>query len=237
LRELTYYIGTPSSKSPINSVGMASAWTVDSGHHPLLQGAYQSWMAKLSITEGVTNLQVSFFWRWRAQVNGATVTKPDWLTALTAAGAVRINSGAQVFWTQNTTSGSGNVDSDQAEIHRYDCLIEGKAISRSLASATVLRDPGDYGTTAPPSNLANDLLAAQAFVPYDGQFGLSPYETPVDLLTARISFGGLTARLASIGALVQSETLTVATGAKSVVLGLPARQGATALGRLRKLGS
>lgn len=213
----------------------------------IVQGAWATWMEKLGMVLGSATIQATFYWLARLTING-TFDPPEWAQQLVSAGAeeiyqVQVNSSNQttnhtIYW--NNVSAFNNSDypaADRGVVIKYTATITVPAISRSIPTATALRDPGDYGTLAPPSTLAANLLAAQNFLPYEGQLSLSPWESPTDLMSRRINFAGLTSRLAGIGALVQSETLDVLTGAKSAQLGLAARQGQTALGRLRKLGA
>jgi hypothetical protein len=238
---ISFYTGsTPTDKTLTSITGLSASLTTTSPNtRVIVVGSYKDWMSKLGITAGEAEFEAEFFWMYRRTVNGGGVDDPDWATALLAAGATEYPSGL-VFWNGSedppgfpTTYPNG----DRGQVLRYVCRFTTTAISRNITSLTALRDPGDYGTTAPPAGLASSLLAAQNFVPYEGQFGLSGWHTPERLLSRKISFGGLTARLASIAALVQSETTDVATGAKTVKLGIPVRAGNTSLARLRKLGT
>lgn len=198
------------------------------GWYPLVIGDHREWMQKnLGIAAKVGALEGDWV-MWRTY-SGAFPPYPAWWVALVARGAVLIKEG---FWAN-----AANGDSTKQSMAFFSPKLEVTFIDVSIASATNYRDSGPYGTLAPPATLAAELLAAQNFTPYEGRFNLSPWHTPERLISQKISFGGLTSRLSSIGALVQSETTYVATGAKSLAMGLPTRQGNTALGRLRKLGS
>jgi hypothetical protein len=241
---ISVYAGSvPSDKSTQTIIGSASsAVALGTQENVVVLGEYKDWMSKLAITKGTVRLTATFFWFLRTTTNGGAMTQPAWATSLEDAGAVTLDraNGLAIYFNasedepnQPTTYPNG----DRACVLRYSVVSEVPAISRSITTATVLRDPGDYGTASPPASLASNLLESQNFVPYEGQFTLGPSETSVDLLSQKINFAGLTARLASIGAMVQSEKIAVATGVKSVQLGLAARQGDTALSRLRKLNT
>lgn len=212
---------------------------------PLVKGEWREYMAAvLGMSKGEAKVRVDFFWVRREKTtnfSGSSVEnhdRPDWFLSLMSAGAYIASTPVGVYAiSEETQAGDppNHRSRDTSEILRYRAEFSVTAISRSLAALTTFRDPGDYGTIAPPVDLAANLLAAQSFVPYEGEFGLAPAHTAERLLSRKVSFGGLTARLAAIGALIQSETFDVETGAKTVQMGLAARSGGSALGRLRKL--
>jgi hypothetical protein len=230
--------GTYTTKDSITEAGDSPSFSgfTAPNTNALLQGQMKDYMtSKLGITQGVGQFSGHLWWRYPLEDASGNLAAPSWVAPLVAAGA-------EIFygwWTTGT--GGPDIQSNQNTWRAYYLRIyvefEFVAISKTFASLTNLRDPGNYGTLAPPASLAAVLLAAQNFVPYDGQFSLSPFHAPEHLLSKKVSFGGLTSRLSSIGALLQSETLDVETGAKSVTMGPPARQGNSALGRLRKLDS
>ncbi len=241
MASISVYTGSVASDKTLSSItGLtASITTTSPNTRVVVTGSYKDWMSKLGITAGEAEFEAEFFWLYRRTVGGGAVDDPDWATALLAAGAVKHPSGL-IFW--NGTEDAPGMpttypNGDRGQVLRYVCRFTATAISRNITSLTALRDPGDYGTLAPPADLAANLLAAQNFVPYEGQFGLSGWHSLERLVNRKISFGGLTSRLSSIAALVQSETLDVQTGAKTVRLGMPVRAGNTALARLRKLGT
>lgn len=223
--------GSISSKTLVTTAFTTPYFTCPTsltGWYPIALGDHREWMQKaLGISAKKGWLQGDWV-MWRTYT-GVPPTAPDWWLALIAEGAVLKRQG---FYA-NSTSG----DATDQEMYFYSPRLECTFIDRAVAANTIFRDPGDYGPTAPPANLAADLLSAQAFTPYEGQFNLSPWHSPELLLNKKINFGGLTSRLASIGALVQSETLDVQTGKIQATLGLAARQGAASLARLRRLSS
>jgi hypothetical protein len=229
--------GTYTTKGSITVPGDSPAFSgfTAPNTNALLAGEMKDYMtSKLGITQGVGTFSGHLWWRYSLEDGSGGIAAPSWAAPLISAGA-DILSG---WWTAGTSGANtqSNPNTWTAHYLRLYVEFEAVAISTAFATLTNLRDPGNYGTLAPPASLAADLLAAQNFVPYEGAFNLSPWHTPDHLLSKKVSFGGLTARLSSIGALLQSETLDVETGSKSLVLGLAARQGNSALGRLRKLG-
>lgn len=205
-------------------------------NNALISGEIKDYMiSRLGITQGVCTYKGHLWWRYALEDSSGSVDfYPSWAEELKGLGAVVLSG----WWTSGTSGANSQSNPNTWSAHYLRLYVEFEAVAISSAFSTLtnVRDPGNYGTLAPPATLAADLLAAQNFVPYEGAFNLSPWHTPEHLLSKKVSFGGLTARLASIGALLQSETLDVETGAKSLVLGLAARQGNSALGRLRKLG-
>lgn len=231
--------GTQSNKGTGTVSGIVPKLTTTAPNtNAVITGEYREWMTtKLGITSGKGALVADFYWKVRTEIIGQPAPVPSWLTPLLEAGAVVHKQNA--WWTAvNTSQPAPNVNTDSADIIRLTVELKDiDCISQAYATATTLRDPGDYGTLAPPSTLAADLLSAQNFLPYEGSFALTPWHTPERLIDKKISFSGANPRLAAIGALVQEETFEIGTGMKTVSLGLPARAGNTSLARLKKLQS
>jgi len=223
--------GSISSKTLLTTAFVTPFYTCPTsltGWYPLAIGDHREWMKKNLGIDAKTGTLEGDWVMWRTYT-GVPPAAPDWWNALIAEGAVLKRDG----YYANSTSG----DATDQSMYFYSPKLEVTFIDRAIVSATAFRDSGDYGTTAPPATLAADLLAAQAFIPYEGEFNLSPWHTPELLLNKKINFAGLSTRLASIGALVQSETVDVETGAVQATMGLAARQGAASLARLRRLSS
>lgn len=235
---VTFPSGGSSGNKSSRTIGGPVAFTelVTPNLFPLLTGEHKDYMAsKLGITKGDCLFSGWFVWRVQTENASGLVPYPSWANDLISAGALTVNG----WWNSTNSFGPNNQSDPNFWSADYLCYLSSfrtPAISRAFATLTNVRDPGDYGTVAPPASLATNLLAAQNFIPYEGQFTLSAWHNPERLISQRISFGGLTSRLASIGALIQAETMDVATGSKRLTLGLAARQGSSALGRLRKLG-
>ena len=204
--------------------------------YAILTGEYREWMtSKLGITKGVGGFVGEFFWNWRRTTSGGGNTYPTWLQDLVAAGAEIVSNG----WYNNTNSIPGestsSVNRDTVYIFRFKCAFDLVTISRSITSATALRDPGDYPTVAPPSGLASDLLSVQGFTPWRGRIELSPHQAFARELGQKISFSGGNSRLNSIGAIAQEEQLDIQTGRRSLVVGVQSRASiATLMSRFRK---
>lgn len=84
--------------------------------------------------------------------------------------------------------------------------------------------PADYSFITPPANLAANLLAAQNFVPYEGEIGLTQEVAGAVLYRGcKVNVANSIAEHATMGALVSAETLDLKTGTTRIELGTPAR--------------
>ena len=204
--------------------------------YAILTGEFREWMTtKLGITKGVGSFVGEFFWNWRRTTSGGANSYPQWLQDLVAAGAEIVSNGwyNSTNWTPGTSPTSPI--NDTVYIFRYKCAFDLVTMSRSITSATELRDPGDYPTTAPPSGLASDLLSVQGFTPWRGRIELSPHQAFARELGQKISFSGGNSRLNSIGAIAQEEQIEIQTGRRALVVGVQSRASiASLMSRFRK---
>ncbi len=203
----------------------------------LLTGEIKDFMlSRLAITEGVCTYKATLWWKFQNEDASGPVDPPDWAAPLIAAGGFL----RPLDWW-NTGTGGANVQSNPNTWTASNIMLyvefQAPAISRAFTSLTNVRDPGNYGTTAPPATLATDLLAAQNWLPHRGRLNFTPWHPYERLLAKKIDLAGTNPRLAGIGATVQSETVNIQTGVQETQLGLPARGGGAALARLKVLSS
>ena len=95
----------------------------------------------------------------------------------------------------------------------------------SYPTATTLYRQQDYEYLAPPANLATNLLAAQAFVPYEGNIRLKYGNLPpiTNGLASKYRLTGSVAELATADALARAVTYDLAAQSVDIDLGAPAR--------------
>jgi hypothetical protein len=227
------WTGTASAKSLLSTAFIApfySCPTSLTGWYPLCLGDHREWMQKNLGIDAKTGTLEGDWVLWRTwDEDDPEPPLPDWWLALEAEGAVLKRQG---FWANGT---NGN-DLKQTMSY-YSPKLTVTFIDVAIASATIYRDSADYGTLAPPTSLAADLLAAQNWLPYRGRLNFTPWQPYERLISKKINLAGTNARLASIGATVQSETINIQTGVQETTLGLPARSGGVALARLKVLGA
>jgi len=94
----------------------------------------------------------------------------------------------------------------------------------------------DYSFLAPPVGLAANLLAAQNFTPYEGSIAIVEQDAGgTRYRGCKVDLAGSLTALASMGALVASETIDIATGTTTIDLGTPPRLDyRTLVDRIRK---
>ena len=84
--------------------------------------------------------------------------------------------------------------------------------------------PADYSFIAPPANLAANLLAAQNFVPWEGDITISEQQAGgTRYRGCKVNVASSLTPHASMGALVSSETLDLKSGITAIELGTPPR--------------
>lgn len=84
--------------------------------------------------------------------------------------------------------------------------------------------PADYSFIAPPANLAANLLAAQNFIPYEGDIMLTEQTAGTTRYRGcKVNVSGSLSAHSSMAALVSSETLDLKTGETVIELGTPPR--------------
>ncbi len=91
------------------------------------------------------------------------------------------------------------------------------------ADNTLIR-AADFTFAAPPANFAANLLAAQNYIPHEGTIGLSSADSGATRYRGtKVNVSGSLSTLASMGALVESETVNVSEGTTEIELGQPPR--------------
>lgn len=230
--------GTYTTKGLINVAGTSTSFSglVAPNNNALLVGEMKDYMtSKLGITQGVCTFRGHLWWIYSLEDGTGGIAAPAWAAPLIAAGA-DILSG---WWTGSESGPNSQTNPNTWSAHYLRLYVEFEAvcISRAFATLTNLRDPGNYGTLAPPASLASNLLAAQNWVPYRGRVIFTPWQAYERVISNKIDLTGTNPRLASMGATVQDERIDIHTGVRELNLGLPARSGGSSLARLKVLTS
>lgn len=106
----------------------------------------------------------------------------------------------------------------------YQAEIACSFINVSYPTLTTLYRAADYTFINPPAGFAAGLLAAQNFIPYEGFAEWSDQEAGGQRYSGRlINFSNALPALASMGALVARETLSLNSGTTNLDLGAPPR--------------
>lgn len=111
------------------------------------------------------------------------------------------------------------------------------AVNLSIPTLTTLYAKAAYDYLAPPSGMAEGMLAAANWKPYEGQIGLNPGFPWQRFLGRRLNVIGADPDLATAGALIQGASLNLGTGAVSLKCGAPGRSSLqSAVGRYAAAG-
>lgn len=82
----------------------------------------------------------------------------------------------------------------------------------------------DYSFVAPPAGFSDNLLAAQNFLPYSGSVTLVEQDAgSTRYCGTKVNIYNSSSNLSSIGALVASESIDIATGTTTITVGSPPR--------------
>jgi hypothetical protein len=123
----------------------------------------------------------------------------------------------------------------QYEFATKDVTTTAYLISGVAAGATVYQN-ADYSFAFPPAGLSSNLLAAQNWLPYEGTIELVEQDVgAVRYRGTKINVSNSSSFLSSMGALVASESLDLATGTTSIQLGCaPRNDYRTFVSKIRK---
>jgi hypothetical protein len=110
--------------------------------------------------------------------------------------------------------------------------------SKNYPANTIIAKAEDYGFISPPAGLAGDLLAAQNWLPYEGEISLVGVPLPPgNQVGAALNLLNVRPEHANMKALIHETSHTLATGETSYLLGSPARESyLTLANRFRSTG-
>lgn len=136
-----------------------------------------------------------------------------------------------VTWTKSATSSFSDTITDYNGSTKVATLSQSWSAAQQPANGNAyaldgypLYKPADYSFIAPPANLAANLLAAQDFIPYEGEISLTQETVgAVRYRGCKINVDNSLTPHASMGALVSAETLDLKQGTTQITLGTPPR--------------
>lgn len=140
-----------------------------------------------------------------------TPPEPAWFTVVggTLVGGYNVPSPARMRWVWYAT-----------------VSVPFIAVKTLWATDTTLIRQEDYAFVNPPAGLADNLLAAQNWLPYQGQVQtvIDPGTIPEEhLLGGKMNINEVTDDLETMGALISGQTVTLRTGQIGYTLGSPSR--------------
>lgn len=136
-----------------------------------------------------------------------------------------------VTWTKSATSSFSDTITDYNGSTKVATLSQSWSATQQPANGNAyaldgypLYKPAEYSFISPPANLAANLLAAQDFIPYEGEIGLTQETVgAVRYRGCKINVANSLTPHASMGALVSAETLDLKQGTTQITLGTPPR--------------
>lgn len=168
---------------------------------------------------GAEEVTVTGTWlgAWFDSVNGAGAWAPAFM-------AQRAASGTQVLtgWENDWISGPGSLY--QVDYAWLPFTFTGWMISDSYPALTTLYKPWDYDYLTPPAGLAQNLQAAQNWVPYEGKVVLvADAVTGDNNVKNALNLTGTLPPCATMAAMTRSVTYDLMRGRTTYDLGTPAR--------------
>jgi len=114
-------------------------------------------------------------------------------------------------------------------VYFADVTINVDAIPVSYPTLTTVVRPAAYEFLTPPAGYAENLFAAQNWLPYDGTVSLNPGVEWDRWLAKRLNIENAEPELATAGALIQGQSLRLLTGSMTLRCGAPERASAATL--------
>jgi len=214
---LTRYTGSSSSKV-YDPIYFPATWyrdeagnTVDpTGKYLVVSGSLPDWAVTLY---GATRVTVSGSW-----ADGATGSAP---TGTQAAVWEAIKSGG----AGGHAGYANDIPGDSTAIHyaSRQWSIQATLINTNFPTDTVVYEPGAYEFLQPPAGMAEGMLAAADFVPWEGQVRVNPGFAWQRVLARRLRVIGADPELATAIILTQGVSIDLATGAFTLRCGAPGR--------------
>jgi hypothetical protein len=136
-----------------------------------------------------------------------------------------------VTWTKSATASFSDTITDYNGSTKVATLSQSWSAAQQPANGNAyaldgypLYKPAEYSFISPPANLAANLLAAQDFVPYEGEIALTQETVgAVRYRGCKINVANSLTPHASMGALVSAETLDLKQGTTQITIGTPPR--------------
>ena len=202
--------------------------------------------------EDGTDLDINTHNRW-AIIYNPDLEIPSWLSDVETVQKARLAGTVWIFEDNATITGDWIVDliNDSDFVSRvvggpdnndttifFDLDLEILLLDRELTNQTFYK-PLSYIFETPPADFAENLRAAQNWLPYIGSVNLEAENPPFVRKTgSTINLAGGRSVWESMGGLVQGETLDLFTREQSLSLGLPERlTGSTPVTRLERSSS
>jgi hypothetical protein len=137
----------------------------------------------------------------------------------------------EITWTKSATATFSDTITDYNGTTKVATLSQSWSAAQQPANGNAyaldghpLYRPADYSFISPPTNLAANLLAAQNFVPYEGEIALTQETVgAVRYRGCKINVDNSLTPHATMGALVSAETLDLKQGTTQITLGTPPR--------------
>lgn len=197
-----YYIGSIALKS-------ASGTTL-SGYKIITSGDIYDYV-NINVVDAILYGQWAIRHQYDENSGGAFRAYPDWISE---AGFTRTAIGFE----------GTSYYADQVGLAIKPFSFSVKATNSISGSSARYYRPADYSFISPPSNLADNLLSAQNWIPYEGSITIEGENVGGSRYRGKkININNSISSYSSMGALVSGESLEIESGRTTISLGAPAR--------------
>lgn len=199
--------------------------TYDYGSSTAFVTAYELWSLTYEINAYASANE--YHWTGTTRTGTGTATKNKIVLATSASSIDGFYDGAKIEWkgTVGATDTVASYDGATRTVTLTNAwnapLTPGVGNTYKLEGHPFY-NPGDYSFIAPPSGLADALLAAQNWTPYEGRLEFVNDDCDLTRYSGRkINITGHLTALSTMGALVAGESKDLATGRCTIQLGVP----------------
>ncbi len=182
--------------------------------HYLTRGEIREWWTKDGIEHVQARVAATIYDRVQSPApvpGGYEVLVPDWFAVL---------GGQRYTYLINTPGGFAQVD-----IFATTASVSVPLVKTQWSTPTTLIRAEDFAFINPPSDLAENLLATQNWLPYEGTVSYVTEDIEADHhVGKKLNIAGFLPETANMGALITGHEVRLATGENTLRLGAPARQ-------------
>ena len=182
--------------------------------HYLTRGEIREWWTKDGIEHVQARVAATIYDRVLSPApvpGGYEALVPDWFAVL---------GGQRYTYLINTPGGFAQVD-----IFATTASVSVPLVKTQWSTPTTLIRAEDFAFINPPSDLAENLLATQNWLPYEGTVSYVTEDIEADHhVGKKLNIAGFLPETANMGALITGHEVRLATGENTLRLGAPARQ-------------
>ena len=180
----------------------------------LTQGEIRDWWTKDGIEHVTARVAATIYSRVQSPSpipSGYSADVPEWFQVL---------GGQRYDYIITVPGGTAAVD-----IFATTASVSVPLVKTQWSTPTTLIRAEDYAFINPPSDLADNLLATQNWLPYEGTVSYVTEDIEADHhVGKKLNIAGFLTETANMGAMITGHEVRLATGENTLRLGAPARQ-------------